>query len=287
LSLIPLTTSPTSTSADPPVTRDGETWVLSKGKLTHKLQCGDARLYEPYTSVMGDELAEVVITAPRYDGLMTGGKISIPELANFLQPFVVSTKRCLKAGAVVYIFMEWAQLPALWEAANPEFGSPRNLIVWVKSNAGKGGFYRQQHELISVYVHGDHAAINNFKLGHNGRFRSDVWQYPASNSSGPARDEALAGHRPATPVALVADALRDCSSRGGLVLDPFGGSGTTLIAAQKAGRQARLIELDPSNCDVIVRRWQHFTKENAVLAGSGKTFDQIQAERADITGGCK
>jgi DNA modification methylase len=157
----------------------------------------------------------------------------------------------------------------------------KNLIVWAKNNAGMGAFYRSQHELIFAFKSGTARHINNFGLGGNGRYRTNVWNYPGANTFRRGRDEDLEMHPTVKPVALVADAIQDVSNRGEIVLDPFGGSGTTLIAAHKTGRRARLIELDPLYVDVIIKRWERITRGAARLAGTGQTF----SERARELGG--
>jgi len=149
----------------------------------------------------------------------------------------------------------------------------KNLVVWNKTNCGMGSFYRSQHELIFVWKHGRGKHMNNIELGQHGRNRSNVWTYAGANVFGADRLDELAMHPTVKPVALVADAIRDCSRRGDLVLDSFGGSGTTLIACERTNRQARLIELDPIYCDQTVRRWQKLTGRKAVQAVTGVAFN--------------
>ena len=156
----------------------------------------------------------------------------------------------------------------------------KNLCVWVKTNAGMGTFYRSQHELIAVFKVGNGPHINSFELGQHGRYRTNVWTYPGVNSFGTGRDEALAMHPTVKPVALVADAIKDCSKRNGLILDPFLGSGTTVIAAELTGRRAAGFELDPRYVDTIIRRWQQMTGKDAVLAATGETFETVANARA-------
>jgi DNA modification methylase len=167
------------------------------------------------------------------------------------------------------------------EAGQRVFFEKKNLCIWVKTNAGMGTFYRSQHELVPVWKVGDAPHINNFGLGDNGRYRTNVWKYPGVNSFHRGRSEELAPHPTVKPVALVADAIRDVSPRGDIVLDVFGGSGTTLIAAEKTGRRSRLIELDPLYCDVVIRRWQAFTGKRASRLGDGKRFDDLAFEAAN------
>jgi DNA modification methylase len=158
------------------------------------------------------------------------------------------------------------------------FDEMKNLIVWNKTNGGMGTFYRSKHELIFVFKVGKGEHTNSFGLGDSGRYRTNVWDYPGISSAGTNRDDELAMHPTVKPVALVADAIRDCSKRGDIVLDPFGGSGTTLIAAEKVGRLGRLIEYDPLYCDTIIRRWQMVTGKRAKHVSSGKWFEDIEFE---------
>ena len=130
----------------------------------------------------------------------------------------------------------------------------KNLIVWAKPNAGMGAFYRSQHELILVFKKGQAEHLNTFGLGKH-RYRTNVWTYAGASGFHADRDHDLALHPTAKPVAMIADAILDVSRRGEIVLDPFGGSGATLMAAERTGRRARLIELDPLYCDVICRRY--------------------------------
>jgi DNA modification methylase len=154
------------------------------------------------------------------------------------------------------------------------------LLVWNKTNAGQGSFYRSQHELILVFQSGNGRPINNFRLGAQGRYRTNVIDCPGVNSMHPARHGDLALHPTVKPVALVADLIRDCSRRNGIILDPFGGSGTTMLAAERTGRRARLIELDPLYVDVTIRRWEALTGEKAIHVSSRRTYGDLQEDRA-------
>ena len=143
-----------------------------------------------------------------------------------------------------------------------------------------GSLYRSQHELVFVFKSGTGPHINNVELGKYGRYRTNIWSYAGINSFGKDREAELALHPTVKPVKLVADAILDCSKRGGIVLDPFAGSGTTLIAAEKTGRRGYGIELDPRYCDVIVRRLAAAAKVEATHAATGKAFTEIEQERA-------
>ncbi len=160
------------------------------------------------------------------------------------------------------------------------FSELKNVCVWNKSNGGMGSFYRSKHELVFVFKAGSASHTNTFGLGDTGRYRTNVWDYAGINTLRSGRAEELAMHPTVKPVALVADAIKDCSRRGEIVLDPFGGSGTTLIAAEKTGRRARLVEFDPAYCDQIVQRYEKATGKQATLAETGQTFETVTEERA-------
>jgi DNA modification methylase len=175
--------------------------------------------------------------------------------------------------------MDWRHTGELLAAGRAVFSELKNLCIWNKTNAGMGTFYRSKHELVFVWKNGTAPHINTFELGQYGRSRSNVWDYAGVNSLKPGRLEELSMHPTVKPVALVADAIKDCSRRNGLVLDPFAGSGTVLIAAERTGRRARTLEIDPHYVDVAVRRWQDYTGKVAVLATTGQTFENIGDER--------
>lgn len=160
----------------------------------------------------------------------------------------------------------------------------KNLIVWAKTNAGMGSFYRSQHELVFVFKVGTAPHTNTFGLGEKGRHRSNVWTYPGVNAFGAGQSD-LALHPTVKPTALVADAIKDVTKRSQIVLDGFGGSGSTLIAAERSRRIARLVELDPLYCDVTCRRFEAETGKPATLAGADQTFDQVAAMRVEQGGG--
>lgn len=170
-------------------------------------------------------------------------------------------------GAIAYYCMDWRHIGELTTAGAKAGLELKNLCVWVKDNGGMGSLYRSQHELVFVFKSGEGPHINNVQLGKHGRYRTNVWEYPGVNSLHKDRMEELSFHPTVKPINLVADAIRDCSKRRGIILDPFGGSGTTLLAAERTGRQARLIELDPHYCDVIVKRWEKMTGQTAIRQG--------------------
>jgi DNA methylase len=182
-------------------------------------------------------------------------------------------------GSIHDVCMDWRHVAEMLAAGNQVYTELKNLCVWTKTNAGMGTFYRSQHELIFIWKSGVGSHVNNFELGQHGRSRTNVWEYAGVNTMRPGRLAELAMHPTVKPVALVADAIKDCSRRGGIVLDPFCGSGTILIAAERTGRKARAIEIDAAYVDVAVRRWQTFTGKSATLAGTERSFEEVAEER--------
>jgi DNA modification methylase len=177
--------------------------------------------------------------------------------------------------------MDWRHMQEVLTAGTCAYTELKNLIVWAKDNGGMGTFYRSRHELIFVYKNGTAPHINNFELGQHGRYRTNVWNYRGVNTLRTDRMSELALHPTVKPVAMIADAIKDVSGRNGIVLDAFGGSGSTLIAAQKTGRHARLIELDPIYVDRIIRRWQISAHDDAVLADTGERFDDLATAKGE------
>ena len=181
-------------------------------------------------------------------------------------------------GAIHFVCMDWRHIDELSAAGAEVYSELKNLVVWAKTNGGMGTFYRSQHEMIFVYKVGTAKHLNTFGLGETGRYRTNVWEYPGVNSFGGNQAD-LALHPTVKPTALVADAIRDVTRRGDIVLDGFGGSGTTLIAAERTGRVARLMELDPLYCDVICRRFEAQTGQPARLVGTDQTFADAALDR--------
>ena len=272
-----------------PITRPGDKWILGK----HVLLCADALERDNFGKLLGSDRANIVFTdAPfnvpnqghvsKREGVrefaMGHGEMTSAEFIRFQETVCAHLRDHMEPGAVAYMCMDHRHLLELRLAADRVFGAHKNMCVWLKPNAGMGSFYRSQHELIMVYA-APGRVKNNFGLGGTGRHRSNVWTYPGLSSFGRDRDETLAMHPTVKPVAMIADALRDCSDRGDIVLDPFGGSGSTLIAAERTGRRARLMEIDPLYCDCIIRRWQKLTGNAARLADSNETFGEAEVRR--------
>lgn len=282
---------PASTSA--PVSRKGDLWVLG----THRLLCGDARSGADYARLLEGDSADLVLTDPpfnvRVDGNISGlgkvrheefamasGEMSEAEFTTFLSTFLGCAKAYSRNGAILFVFMDWRHLFELTCAGREQGLSAKNLIVWAKDNAGMGTFYRSKHELAFVFKNGDGPHTNTFELGQHGRYRTNVWEYAGVNTFKSGRLDELAMHPTVKPVAMLADAIRDVTKRSAIILDPFAGSGSTLIAAEKTGRHARCIEYEPKYCDVIVRRWQAYTGKAATFEGIDLTFEDFEAARS-------
>lgn len=278
------------------VSRRGDVWQLGD----HRLVCGDARDEDVYRTLMssergdGVERARMVFTDPPYnvrirgnvsssnghrEFVMASGEMSQDAFVAFLTAAFRQMATWSEDGSIHFVCMDWRHMDEISAAGRAVFSELKNLIVWAKDNAGMGTFYRSRHELIFAFKNGTAPHINAFELGQSGRYRTNVWNYRGITSPTKESRQALELHPTVKPVAMVADALKDCSRRGNIVLDPFCGSGTILVAAQKTGRRARAIELDPFYCDTSIRRWQDFARDDAVLAATGETFDEVAARR--------
>jgi DNA modification methylase len=275
-----------------PVSRAGDLWQLDR----HRLYCGDSRDAANLRALMARERAGMIFADPPFNvriGATLGrgkikhpefafasGEMSPPQFVVFLGKWMRLAAEFSEGGSLHYVCIDWRHLAEMLAAGNEVYSELKNLVVWVKTNAGQGSLYRSQHELICVFKNGEAPHQNNIELGRHGRNRSNVWTYPGVNTFRTGRLEELSVHPTVKPVALVADAMRDCSQRGDIVLDPFMGSGTTILAAERVGRRGYGLEVDPAYVDVAIRRWQDFTKKDAVLKATGETFDAVTSSRA-------
>jgi len=274
------------------VCRMQDVWLLGR----HRLLCGDTRSAADMDRLMGSEVADLVFTDPPYnvavDGNVCGlgsvrhrefafasGEMSKAQFTGFLSNTLANVSRVMRDGAIAFVCMDWRHMGEMLAAGERAFTELKNLVVWNKTNGGMGSFYRSKHELIFVFKQGTSEHTNTFGLGESGRYRTNVWDYAGISSISSSRREELAMHPTVKPVALIADAIRDCSRRGEIILDGFGGSGSTLLAAEKTGRAARLLEYDPAYCDTIIKRWEKYTGKLATLEGSCATFDDVSDER--------
>ena len=270
------------------VSQIGDVWVLGE----HRVLCGDALEPANLTALVGDERMRMVFTDPPYNvpiqghvsGLgalqhrefvMGSGEMTQSQFADFLERALHSAAGTLVDGGICFTCMDWGHVDALIGAVGKSGGELKNICVWVKHNAGMGSLYRSAHELVVVSKHGRAPHVNNVQLGRHGRHRTNVWRYPGANSPGARRGkegDLLALHPTPKPVALVADAILDCSHRNDAVLDLFLGSGTTLIAAQRTGRRCFGAELDPVYVDTVIRRFEAFTGFKAIHLSTGQSF---------------
>lgn len=270
----------------------GDLWKLGR----HRLKCGNSLLEADVRDLMGAKLASLVAADPPYNvkvkSIQGRGKIKHREFAqasgemsgaqftDFLRKSMNLAAKYSADGSIAFWFIDWRHIGEMLTAGKSVYSEHKNLIVWAKDNAGQGTFYRSQHELICVFKNGDAPHINNFELGQHGRSRSNVWKYAGVNTFRTGRLDELSLHPTVKPVALIADAMRDCSRRGDIVLDPFMGSGTTILAAERVGRRGYGLEIDPLYVDVAIRRWQAYTKRDAILKSTGQTFDEVAKARA-------
>jgi DNA modification methylase len=211
---------------------------------------------------------------------MASGEMNEAEFVAFLSTSLRLLARHSTSGSIHFVCMDWRHARELLAAGNQVYESFLNLCVWVKNNGGIGSFYRSRHELVFVFKNGKGPHRNNVQLGRYGRNRTNIWEYPSVSALSPNGDEGnlLALHPTVKPVALIADALLDCSARGEIVLDTFLGSGSTLIAAERVGRVCFGMEIEPQYVDVAVRRWQRHTGDSAIHAVTNKRFDDLAAD---------
>ncbi len=257
--------------------RAGDLWQLGP----HRLICGDSLDPQTIECLMDGDKARMVFTDPPYnvpiDGhvgnsgkikhrefAMASGEMSQKEFIGFLQKAFTNMANNSVDGSIHYICMDWRHMPEMLDAGNHVYDEFKNLIVWVKDNGGMGSFYRSRHELIFTFKKGNAPHINSFELGQHGRYRTNVWQYKGVNTMRVGRLEELALHPTVKPVQMIADAIKDVSGRGDIVLDLFSGSGSTLIAAHKTGRKAYICELDPIYCNRIIARWEEYAHDEAI-----------------------
>jgi DNA modification methylase len=274
------------------VTHPGDLWRLGK----HRVLCGNALVENSYKTLMASRHANLVFIDPPYnvpiegnvsghgsihhrEFAMASGEMNEAEFVAFLSTTLRLLARHSTNGSIHFVCMDWRHAGELLAAGNQIYESFLNLCVWVKNNGGIGSFYRSRHELVFVFKNGKGPHGNNVQLGRYGRNRTNIWEYPSVSALSSNGDEGnlLALHPTVKPVALIADALLDCSARGEIVLDTFLGSGSTVIAAERVGRVCFGMEIEPLYVDVAIRRWQRHTGDRAIHSGTGKCFDELAA----------
>jgi DNA modification methylase len=274
------------------VTRAGDLWLAGP----HRIYCGNSLNPDSYSALMETGRAAMVFTDPPFnvkiDGHATGlgtiphrkfqmasSEMTEAEFTDFLTQVMQRSAFYSVEGSLHYAFMDWRHMPELLVAGKEVYSELTDVCVWVKDNGSRGLLYKRQHEFIFVFKSGTESHRNNVQLGQHGRCRTNVWHYRGVNYLSRSTEAGnLELHPSVKPVALVADAIMDCTSRRDIVLDPFLGSGTTVIAAERTGRVCYGIELDPQYVDTIVRRWQAFTEQSATLESSGRTFAELEQE---------
>jgi DNA modification methylase len=208
---------------------------------------------------------------------MASGEMSEAEFTEFLTRACSLLTEHSVSGSIHFVMMDWRHVGELITAGKKVYHELKNICVWVKDNGGMGSLYRSQHELVFVFKHGSAPHRNNVELGKHGRYRTNVWNYPGANTLSRSKtdENPLALHPTVKPVALIADAIMDCSARGDIVLDSFLGSGTTILAAERVGRRCYGMEIDPLYIDTAIRRWQAWSGEDAIHVVTGKSFNAL------------
>jgi DNA modification methylase len=277
---------------EPAISRPGDLWLLDQ----HRLLCGNARSCSDLDRLMNSETASMAFLDPPYNVAVSSivgrgrtkhrefaeasGEQTTEEFIAFLRETLGNASRVSAGGALHYVCMDWRHLLELMTVGRDVYAAHVNTAIWVKTNAGQGSFYRSQHEDILVYRVGSSPHLNNVELGKHGRSRSNVWNYAGVNSFRSGRLNDLRAHPTVKPIALVSDAIRDCTKRSAIVLDTFCGSGATILAAERVGRRGYGLEVDPLYVDTAIRRWQSMTGKDATLATTGLTFDELSVERS-------
>lgn len=273
----------------PAVTRVGDVWILGK----HRLICGDAQQQQSYEMLLEGKKAAFVIGDAPYnvrianfvsgngrvvhgEFKMASGEMSEDEFVAFLRTTFARLKENTTDGSIHMIFMDWRHQFEMMLAGRDVYSELKNVCIWNKSVGGMGSLYRSKHEFVYVWKSGTSEHRNNVELGKHGRNRTNVWDYAGVTAHTAENRQELEMHPTVKPVALVADAMKDVTVANDLVLDPFCGSGTILIAAERTGRRARAIELDSHYVDVAVRRWEAYTGKRAVHEARGITFEECQ-----------
>jgi len=269
------------------MSQTGYMWELGK----HRLLCGDSRDSVVVSTLFGDRQARLTITDPPYNVRVQGhvggrgkvkhdefafasGEMSSEEYQQFLHSVVSNLAEATVYGGLVYMFIDWRHIEDLLAVGRGQGLVLKNVCVWNKTTPGQGSFYRSAHELIAVFQKPGGKAINNIQLGKFGRNRTNVWSYPGVNTFKTGNGGDLDLHPTVKPVNMIADSIKDASKRGEIVFDPFLGSGTTLLAAEKTGRRCYAIEYEPRYIDMAIRRWMEMTGKDVTLLETGCAIDK-------------
>ncbi len=279
----------------PVVTAPGDLWTLGE----HRLLCASARDADAMARLIGDRSVAMVFTDPPYNVPVNGhvrtgragrfaefaeasGEMSSEEFTDFLAEALDRAAAALAPGGLLYACIDWRHMRELQDALARLRLWIINVCVWVKPSGGMGSLYRSRHELVFVAAKPGAPRRNNVQLGRFGRDRTNVWEYAGATGGARARgDDDFACHPTVKPIRLVADAVLDASALGETVLDPFLGSGATLLAAERVRRRCLGVEIDPGYVDLAIRRWRAITGRDAVHAESGETFAAREARAGD------
>jgi len=271
------------------ITKLGDLWALGD----HRILCGNARSPDDIAKLVLKSPVSMVFTDPPFNLHIAGhvrvsgckfeefaeasGEMTPDEFTEFLTATLGNAAATLAPGGLLYAFMDWRHMGEM-QAALDRIGLKLiNLCVWAKTNGGMGSFYRSRHELVFVAKLPGAPHRNNIELGKHGRYRTNVWDYAGATGGAKSEEDDFALHPTVKPVRLVRDAILDATSIGEVVLDPFLGSGSTLLAAERGRRRCCGIEISPAYVDVAIRRWQEMTGQQAVHAETGETFNERTA----------
>jgi DNA modification methylase len=275
-----------------PVTRLGDLFLCGP----HRILCGSALEKDDFARLMNGQLAAMIMQDPPYnvsvkkhvgglgriqheEFLIASGELSRNEFLTFLTEQLQLNAEVCQPGGTLMSWMDWRSIDLLMAAGRACGLDLVNMCVWVKTNGSMGSLYRSKYELVCVFRKPGGKPINNVQLGKFGRYRTNVWTAPGANSFGADRIEELGSHPTPKNLDTFADAIRDVTHRDNIVLDCFLGSGTSLSAAERTGRVAYGMELEPKYVDVAVLRWEKLTGQKAVLDGDGRTFAELAADR--------
>lgn len=278
-------------SAGPAITQPGDLWLVGE----HRIVCGDARDAVSYQTLMQGEHANMVFADPPYNLPITGyvagrgktkhnefqmasGEMSKSEFVEFLGEAFQQVVGASRDGSIHFICMDWRHIAELLHVGSDVYTELKNLCVWVKPKGGMGSLYRSQHELVAVFKQGTAPHINSIDLGRHGRYRTNVWEYGDALVDDAKPDGRSRVHPTIKPTAMVSDAIMDCSKRGQIILDPFAGAGTTIVAAQRTGRKCYAIEISPEFVDAALKRARTAIGAEPICARSGRTFASLEAE---------
>ena len=282
---------PAALPEGPPVSRSGDVWIV--GEAEHRIHCADARSIDAYEAALKGERAAAVFTDPPYNVPINGhvkagqtkacrefamavGEMTAGQFEAFLATIFDRLVANSKDGALHFICMDWRHMREILGAAEARYSELKNVCVWAKDRGGMGSLYRSRHELIFVFKSGSGPHVNNIQLGKFGRCRTNVWNFPSVCSEGKSETD----HPTIKPTGMIREVILDCTNRGDVVLDCFGGSGSTLLAAEQVGRRGILIEIDPIYVDLTIRRFLNMWDQPVIHAETGLSFDMLGEVRA-------